>query len=89
MYYLLEITNLYRKVANVVSVNLNDQMKERMVDAMGGTDLGSVCQKLYKDGYDKAIEDSKKEIAMLKEQLDSVLAELAAIKKEQSNKTVT
>ena len=56
---------------------------------MDGTDLGSVCQKLYKDGYDKGREEDKKEIIMLREQLNVALAELAAIKKERSNKIVS
>ncbi len=72
-----------------MSMKLNTKTKERMVDSMDGTDLGSVCQKLYKDGYDKGREEDKKEIIMLREQLNVALAELAAVKKKQSNKTVT
>ena len=60
-YYIREISVLSRKVVNLVSGNLNTDMKERLVKTMDGQILELGFQQWYREGREAGFEEGREE----------------------------
>ena len=65
--YIRELVTLYQKVVNLVGTDLNDEMREGLVNTMDGQVLELACQKWYREGREAEMINTQKE----KERADS------------------
>ena len=60
-HYLRELVTLYQKVVNLVGTDLNDEMREGLVNTMDGQVLELACQKWYREGREAELINTQRE----------------------------